>query len=95
MAGSNNCTGVCATGDKRAAVPFGDPRADFPASGGKAGRNRNTQIIGVDGGYIPSGGGHDEIVISTGGKPGVFPVSEAVDVIKVAVIPKWAGRRTT
>ena len=90
-AGSSNYTGVCATGDKRAAVPFGDPRADFPARGGKARGNRNTQIIGKGGGYSPPAGGHDEIVINAAVKPGVKPVSQTIDVIKIAVIPKDAA----
>ena len=55
----------------------------------------NHQIIGEDGCHIPpQGGGHVEIVINSGlGNNGVSLVSEPVDVVIVAVIPKAAGRR--
>ena len=77
-----------AAGDHRPAVPFGDATANFP------GRARNVgilQIVREDRCHMPSGAGHDEIVIDTGLlDKRVLLVSETVDVIKVTVIPKWA-----
>ena len=88
-AGRSNGRGrVQAAEQQGAGVPFGDASADFPVRGGNAGSGTQ-QIIGEDCGYIPPAGvGHVEIVINSGVKPGVLPVSEPVDVIKVAVIPE-------
>src|ERR1043166_541304 len=78
-----------AAGHQRAAVPFAHSTANFPR------RTRNggvLQIVRKDRCNMPSGTGHDEIVIDTGLRDQrVLLVSQTVDVIKVTVLPKWAG----
>ena len=79
-----------AAGHHRAPVPFGHSAANFPR------RTRNVgirQIVREDRCYMPSGSGHDEVVIDTGlAHKRVHLVSQTVNAIKVPVIPKWTGR---
>src|SRR5207248_7572990 len=78
---------------QRAAVSFRHALTDFPEGAGYGGIR---QIVREDRCDIPSGAGHDEIVINTGelaaAQRGVVLVSQPVDAVKVAVIPKEIAR---
>ena len=67
--------------------------SNFPGRPGNVGI---LQIIGEDFRYSPPSASHVEIVIHTGelarAQGGIPLVRQAVDAIKVAVIPKWAAR---
>ena len=83
-----------AAGDQRAAcVKQGSAASNFPRRTGNG--DVKEKIMGEDFGYIPPLG-HVEIVIYTGelagAERGVPLVSQAVDAIIVAVIPKRARR---
>ena len=79
---------------RAACVKQGGAASNFPRRTGHVGI---LQIIGEGFRYSPPAAGHVEIVIHTGelaGAQGGVPlVRQAVDAIKVAVIPKWARNR--